>query len=374
MPMRRMISLTVALALTAALLGVPTRSQADAGIPTVSARGAILIEASSGRVLMEKNADAALEPASTTKIMTALLAIESGMLDRIVTVSDRAAGTEGSSLYLKTGETLPLLELVYGLMLQSGNDAAIAIAEAVEGNVEAFVERMNAKADLLGLRQTHFENPNGLHAAGHHTTARELCAIATAAMQNPIFREVVATQSRTAKNCSAPHTFRNKNKFLTQYEGCNGVKTGYTKAAGKCLVFAAQRNGMQLIGVILNAPNMWDDARALLDYGFSTYELQRPVSSEEISSIQIENGESSSLPVCAKYDILYPIRSDGSESLTVSKQLAESFPAPIKAGDALGEIRVFINGTLLTTVPIVAMESVPAKSFRSRWIELLERW
>lgn len=374
MSMRRLISFGTAILLAAALLSVPIGSQADSGVPTVSAKGAILIEASSGRVLMEKNADMTLEPASTTKIMTALLAIESGMLDRIVTVSDRAAGTEGSSLYLKEGETLPLIELVYGLMLQSGNDAAIAIAEAVASSVESFVEMMNAKVDSLGLRQTHFENPNGLHAEGHHTTARELCVIAAHAMQNPIFREVVATQSRTAKGCSVPHTFRNKNKFLTQYEGCNGVKTGYTKAAGKCLVFAAQRNGMQLIGVVLNAPSMWDDARALLDYGFSTYELQRPVSSDEIFSVRVENGERYSLPVRTKCDILYPIRSDGTESLTVSKHLAESFPAPIAAGDALGEIRVFLNGTLLTTVPIVATESVPAKSFRSRWMELLERW
>ena len=176
--MRRIRRGVIGLLLCAALLPLPVLSEASGSAPSVSAGGAILIEASSGRVLYEKNADGQFEPASTTKIMTAILAIESGDLDRIVTVSKRAAGTEGSSLYLKEGETLPLRELIYGLMMQSGNDAAIAIAEAVAGSAEAFVERMNEKARSLGLVKTQFQNPNGLHAEGHHTTARELCAIA----------------------------------------------------------------------------------------------------------------------------------------------------------------------------------------------------
>ncbi|MBR0081178.1 MAG: D-alanyl-D-alanine carboxypeptidase [Clostridia bacterium] len=373
--MRRLLRrLTGALLCVLFLAATPRTALAAGDAPTISAKGAILIEAASGRVLFEQNADRVLEPASTTKIMTAILAIEAGDLDRIVTVSERAAKTEGSSLYLKAGETLPLIELVYGLMLQSGNDAAVAIAEAVAGSVEDFVSQMNEKAQSLGLNDTHFANPNGLHAEGHATTARELCKIAAYAMQNETFRAVVATQARTAENGSVAHTFRNKNKFLSQYEGCNGVKTGYTKAAGKCLVFAANRDGMQLIGVVLSDPKMWDDARTLLDYGFRTFELRRVVSADEVFTVKLEDAEKNALPVAAKQDILYPIRSDGSETLSAAKSLPDALSPPIRAGDTVGTVTVSFNGTVLTTAPLVALESVSRKTFRFYWEKALALW
>ena len=193
-------------------------------------------------------------------------------------------------------------------------------------------------------------------------------------MQNAAFRTVVSTQYRVAQNCSNAHTFRNKNKYLTQYEGCNGIKTGYTKAAGKCLVFSAERNGMQLIGVVLNAPNMWEDAKTLLDFGFETFELCRIADADEIFTVPVENAEKSTLPAAAKQDILYPIRSDGTETLHVKRQICDSVCSPVEAGTALGSITATLNGTQIASVPIVALEGAHRMTFGAYWRKAIERW
>ncbi|MBR3271876.1 MAG: D-alanyl-D-alanine carboxypeptidase [Clostridia bacterium] len=365
-------------ALLAALLSLPAFALAEPSPslvpPAVSAESAFLMEASSGRILLEKNADKRMEQASTTKIMTALVAIEVGGLDRIVTVTEAAAGTEGSSIHLKAGETLPLLELLYGLMLQSGNDAAVAIALAVDGSVDKFVQRMNEKAAALGLVNTHFQNPNGLHAPEHYTTARELALLSAAAMQNETFRTIVGTTYRVCEGCSSTRSFRNKNRFLTEYPGCNGVKTGYTKAAGKCLSFAASRDGMQLVGTVLNAPKMWDDARAILDFGFSNYESHLIRSASEIFTVSVRGGEKTSLPAGLKCDILYPMRSDGAEAVSVSVSLKESVQAPVAAGDTLGTVRVTVNGEAVAEAPILARESVNRRGFGFAVRKLIGDW
>ena len=370
--LRRLILIPILV--TAVLLSTNETAKADNPSPDVSAKGAILIEAGSGRVLYEKNADVRFEPASTTKIMTAILAIESGDLDRIVTVSENSAGTEGSTINLKSGETLPLRELIYGLMLQSGNDSAVAIAESVGGSTEKFVEMMNRKAEELGLTDTHCENPNGLHVDGHETTPRELALIAAYAMRNDFFRTVVSTQYRTAENTSAAHSFRNKNKLLSTYEGYNGIKTGYTKAAGKCLVFAAKQNGMQLIGVVMQAPKMWNDAKNLLDFGFAAFEMHKICSSEDCFFIDVLKGEKKSLLAGPNQDILYPIRKDGTESISVSKSVSQSVIAPTVKEQKLGEWTVLINGTVLMHIPIVAMEDVEQIKYSDVWKNLLRSW
>ena len=361
------------LALPAFALAEPAPSSA-LPLPAVSAAGAYLMEAASGRVLYEKDADRRMEQASTTKIMTALVAIEAGGLDRIVTVTKEAAGTEGSTINLKAGETLPLIELLYGLMLQSGNDAAVMIALAVDGSVGAFVQRMNEKAAALGLMNTHFQNSNGLHAPEHYTTAKELAMLSAYAMQNETFREIVGTTYRVCEGCSSMRSFRNKNKFLTEYPGCNGVKTGYTKAAGKCLAFAAERDGMQLIGTVLNAPRMWDDARTLLDFGFANYECHTLASASENFTVQVADGEKSTLPAGLKCDILYPIRSDGSEAVSVSVSLKERVQAPVTAGETLGTVRVTVNGEPVAEAPILARESVEKRSYGFALRKLIAEW
>ena len=213
----------------------------------VNAQGAVVMDADTGEVLFEQNADARLPMASTTKIMTALVALGEGNLDRTYTVKAEYAQVEGSSMYLREGETLTLRDTLYGLMLESGNDAAVAIAGEC-GGYGSFVQKMNDKAAELGLTDTHFENPNGLPADGHYTTARELAKITAAALRDPVFRQIVATRTYTV----GERTLSNHNRLLSMYDGAIGVKTGYTRAAGRCLVSAAERNGRTLIAVTLH--------------------------------------------------------------------------------------------------------------------------
>ncbi len=237
----------------------------------ISATSAILIDASSEKVIFQKNAYERLPMASTTKIMTALIACESGKLKKTVKISPVASSTEGSSLWLKPGEKQKLGDLTYGLMLKSGNDAAVAIAEYIAGSVDAFSLLMNKRAKELGAKNTQFKNPSGLHEEGHYTTAYDLALITRKAMKNKYFSKIVSTKTKTIPNKSEKwdRALTNHNKMLWRYEGCNGVKTGYVKVSGRCLVTSAKRGKIKLICVTLNAPSDWNDHRILLDYGFS---------------------------------------------------------------------------------------------------------
>ena len=238
--------------------------------PQVEAEAAVVMVAGTNQVLFEKNASAIMYPASTTKIMTLITALEKGDLASIVTVSPRAAAVDGSSLDLRPGDKLTLRNMVTGLMLVSGNDAATAIAEHVAGSVPAFVALMNAKAAKLGAINTHFTNPHGLpDPINHYTTAYDLALISAYAMNNPDIVKIVSTREADIPflNRKEVHV-TNTNKLLKTYPGINGLKTGYTREAGDCLVAGARRNSVQLITVVLNDDNRWTDAAALLDYGF----------------------------------------------------------------------------------------------------------
>ena len=336
-----------------ALFAVPAAAQAD----SVPAEAAYLMEANSGRELMAQNADARLPMASTTKIMTALLAAESGRMDETVAVARTAVGTEGSSMYLKDGETMPLVDLVYGLMLTSGNDAAVAIACALDGGVPRFVERMNARAAELGLNDTHFANPNGLPDAEHYTSARDLCTLAAVAMRNETFAEIVRTQYHKTEG-SVVHTLKNKNRLLWEYEGGVGVKTGYTKAAGKCLVFAAERGGMLLVGVVLNCPTMWDTAKAMLNHGFAAYRIRHFLDKTAVFSLPVQNGVKKALSAAPISGILYPTEIDGSETFAVEAAFQPELTAPIYAGTQVGTATLYRNGEPVLSVPITATETV----------------
>lgn len=234
---------------------------------STSAASAILVDAGSGDVLYEQNADAKMLIASTTKIMTALVAIREGNLSDTVTVSKTAACTEGSAMYLGIGEELTLETLLYGLMLCSGNDAAVAVAEHVGGSVEGFVAMMNEAAEEIGLTSTSFANPNGLDHENHYSTARDMAILAGEAMKNATFRRIVSTKIVSIGGRS----MTNHNKLLSMAEGCIGLKTGYTRAAGRTLVSCAERSGHRLIAVTLRDGNDWADHQALFDYGFSAY-------------------------------------------------------------------------------------------------------
>jgi D-alanyl-D-alanine carboxypeptidase len=244
--------------------------------PFAHARADALIDVASGRLLAGHNGDKAMKIASLTKIMTAIVAIENGRLDDTVTVSKNAAGKEGSSLYLRLGEKIKLENLLYGLMLRSGNDAATAIAEHVGGSLEGFVYLMNRKAEELGLTHTHFANPHGLDHEQHYSSANDLAVLTAYALHNDTFKTIVRTKYRKAPNPneSWDYEWKNKNRMLTMYEGADGVKTGYTKQALRCLVSSATRGGQQLVAVTLNDGDDWQDHRKLLDYGFARFPLQ----------------------------------------------------------------------------------------------------
>ena len=263
---------------TPAMSGSEVLPAGEASLPIaltgVSARGAVLMEADSGQVIFGQNQHAKLPMASTTKIMTALVALESLPLDTRITIPPEAVGIEGSSIYLCEGEILTLEDLLYALLLESANDAAVAIALSVDGSVEAFAARMNRKAYELGLTNTHFVNPHGLDHEEHYTTAYELGVITAAALQNPAFRQICSTDRKTIPlhGEEGVRLLLNHNKLLDSFDGCIGVKTGFTKKTGRCLVSAAEREGVTLVAVTLNAPDDWRDHTAMLEYGFGMYE------------------------------------------------------------------------------------------------------
>ncbi len=247
----------------------------SADVPGVSAGQAILMDGETGKVLYEKNADEKAYPASTTKIMTALITIETlekydSPIEQKITVPKAAQGVEGSSIYLKTGEKISIEDLLYGLMLVSGNDAAVALAEIIGGSQENFVAMMNERAAQMGCSSTNFVNPNGLFDENHYTTAKDMAIITREAMKNETFREIVAAKFHKADRQESDYiTFYNKNKTVHEFEGGIGVKIGYTKNSGRTLAAAAQRDGKTMICVVMSAPDWFNDAYRLMEYGFS---------------------------------------------------------------------------------------------------------
>lgn len=309
----------------------------------MSAQSAVVIDADTGEVRYEHNADAVLPMASTTKIMTAIVAIEQGDIDRTYTVKPEYTQTEGSSMYLKPEETVSIRDTLYGLMLMSGNDAALAIAGECGGQ-EAFVQAMNDKAEALGLTNTHFENPNGLDGETHHTTARELAELTAYALQNPDFREIVSTKNITC----AGRTMVNHNKMLSLYEGAIGVKTGYTKKCGRCLVSAAERNGRTLIAVTLNDPDDWNDHCTMLDEAFAQYS---PVTLHEagdtVGKVTVEGGTAQSVPLIAGHEVIAYLAPG--EQVTDSLRGRPFVYATVAGGDYYGEIVYQIGEHILKT-------------------------
>jgi len=283
---------------------------------SVSARSAILMEQTTGRVLFEKDAHTKRRIASITKIMTAIIAIESGKMDETVTVSNRAVRTEGSSIYLKPNEKIKLEHLVYGLMLRSGNDSAVAIAEHVAGSLEGFVFLMNQKAAEIGMTNTEFANPHGLDdAENHYSTAYDMALLMRYAMQNEKFREISGTKVYRAPNPNEKwdRVWRNKNKLLTNlYEYCTGGKTGYTKRAKRTLVTTASKKGLDLIAVTLNAPDDWNDHISMYEYGFGNYKLAKVENDQIVKKVKDDFYRKK---ITANRDILYPITEKEMESV-----------------------------------------------------------
>ena len=348
----------------AAVLFLPLNAQA------VSAQKAYVLDAVSGRVLYEKNATERSLIASTTKIMTALIVCEQcNVLDRM-RIPTEAVGIEGSSMYLQEGEVLTIQELLYGLMLSSGNDAAVALAIYCGGTVEGFAELMNDKARNLGLSGTHFENPNGLDSPGHYSTAKDLAKLAAYAMENPIFYKTVSAKSVKA----GERYLTNHNKLLWRVEGADGVKTGFTKAAGRILVSSATREGRRLIAVTIDDPDDWDDHAALLEEGFSRYCVQRIVTAGQyIDTLEVVGGDNHKVQVLAAENFDYAIASDERPQLALPGPGFVYAPA-VEGADA-GYAYVLIEGKAIGKVPVVfgeTIEQTPTEE-KSFWQKLFHR-
>lgn len=348
--------------LAVALL-IPVKAEA------VSARRAYVLDAVSGRELFVRNPDERSLIASTTKIMTALIVCEQcNVLDRM-RIPKEAVGIEGSSMYLKEGEVLTLQELLYGLMLSSGNDAAVALAIYCGGTVEGFAELMNDKARNLGLTGTHFENPNGLDSPGHYSTARDLAKLAAYAMKNPIFYKTVSAKSvRIGERCLTNH-----NKLLWKLEGADGVKTGFTKAAGRILVSSATRQGRRIIGVTIDAPDDWNDHCRLLNEGFARYQDRKIVQAGQRVSVQeVLGGDARRIEMLAAEDFSYALAAEECPQLVLP---GPGFVyAPAVEGAEAGFAYVLINGTVIGKVPVVYGATVEqeAEEQKGFWQKLFE--
>ena len=335
----------------AAVLLLPVQTQA------VSARSAYVLDAVSGRVLFAKNADEKRLIASTTKIMTALVVCEQcNVLDRM-RIPREAVGIEGSSLYLQEGEVLTVQELLYGLMLHSGNDAAVALAIYCGGTVEGFVQLMNDKARNLGLKNTHFENPNGLDAPGHGASARDLAVLAAYAMENPVFAKTVSAKSVRI----GQRYLTNHHKLLWRLEGADGVKTGYTRASGRVLVSSAKRNGRRLIAVTIDDPQDWQDHEALLEQGFSRYRMQTLVrQGDTVGTLEVAGGENSRITLVAAEDFSYPVTQEEQAQLAIP---GPGFVyAPVVEGAAAGEVYVLLSGKAVGRIPVTYGQTVEGKT------------
>ncbi len=339
-------------------------------MPDNSARCAIVIDAESKNVICSKNADEKRGMASTTKIMTALVALEGFDTDREYTIPREAVGVEGSSVYLKENEKLTLRELLYCMMLESGNDAATAIAICCGGSVDSFADMMNSRASEMGLVNSHFDNPHGLNSSEHYTTARELAIITAEAMQYPLFREIVGCKTASVRYDGKEKARRlvNHNKLLFSYEGANGIKTGYTRADGKCLVSSATRNGLTLIAVSLSDNSPTSTHRMLLDMCYEQYE-QRTIAEEGAlkAEIPLENCTDDFVTVCnpKKISLCLPKGADLRISLTLPKKI----DSRVEENTILAYATCYFGDEIVYVINLEATESTDTKK-RCLW-ELL---
>lgn len=356
-----------ALGLSLCLVGALCPVARAAG-PEVSAQSAVVLTADTGTVLFEKDGHTPRPVASTTKIMTALLALEAAQErgDPLVDITQEMVAVEGSSMGLQAGDSISLTGLAAGMLLASGNDAANAAALYLEGSLESFAARMNQRAAALGMEDTHFVTPSGLdgedaQGLGHLSTAYDMALLARAALEDQAFRQLCSSPSLAVEFAEPVKrvTYTNHNKLLTQYQGCVGVKTGFTKEAGRCLVSAAEQDGALLIAVTLNAPNDWEDHTALLDYGFSQVEpyqlaggdvrLTVPVvgSPEEAVSLRGSNGGEVTLPLGQGAQVERVVHAP------------KFLYAPLEAGEQVGEICWYLEGQLLGSAPLTAAGAAP---------------
>lgn len=376
---RRVLSLLLGSFL---VLSLPVK--AASALPKVNAKGAALIEQESGRVLYEKEGEQPLPMASTTKIMTCILAIEQGDLNDIVTTSKRASIAPPVKLHLKVGEKQRLGDLLYALMLQSDNDVAVAVAEHIGGSVEHFGEMMTAKAREIGAQHTSFKTPNGLDAEGHYASAHDMALIGAYAMKNPEFKRIVTTTLVTIPTQptegSRVHDLQCKNRFIYSYEGADGIKTGFTNKAGHCFVGSASRGDMQLVAAALGSgwgsrgkTQKYTDVINMMNYGFKHYQMYTLVSPEkEVICIPVKKAIVKEVGADCKATIRLPLTLAEKEKVTIKTVVPDEVTAPVKQGDEIGHIEIICEGTTLAEAPLYANSDINKASvfdYVKKWLK-----
>lgn len=380
--LRRLSALALSLAITSLLFSpIPAAAAQEDNMPLpLSSASALLMEKETGTVLLQQNAHQKLEPASVTKVMTLLLvmeAVDSGRLslDESVPVSAHAAGMGGSQVYLKEGERLSVSDLIKCVAVVSGNDCAVALAERLSGSESAFVEQMNQKAQALGMEDTHFVNCTGLPAPGHLTSAYDIALMSRQLLlHHPDIRQYTTIWTDSIRNGAFGLT--NTNRLIRFYDGATGLKTGFTASAQYCMSAAAQRNGMELIAVVMKAPTTaqrFQDASCLLDYGFANYALLTPQPESPLAPIDVLLGQSKTVQPQLQRECRLLVEKAQADQITTRVDLARDVQAPVDPGQTLGEFQVYVGEQLRDTVPIVAAQGVERLSVPGLFSQLFRR-
>jgi D-alanyl-D-alanine carboxypeptidase (penicillin-binding protein 5/6) len=345
-----------------------------------NAKAAVLIEANSGRVLFEKNSNLSLPMASTTKIMTAysvLKRVEN--LDTKVEISSKSVGVEGTSMYLKKGDIYTIKDLLKGMLLASGNDASVALALHFSGSVEEFALIMNADAKEMGLKNTSFANPHGLDQKNHYTSAHDLAIITTHAMKYDFFKEIVKQKSDMVAPVNSPdsrmQTVVNKNKLLGNFAPATGVKIGFTDDAGRCLVSSGTQNGLDLVCVVLNCPDMFRESKKLLEYGFENYIYTKLLESYKIHrSIAIKSGREKDVKICTKQEFFYPLTLDESYDIEYILQVPDEIKAPIEKEELVGQYKIMLKDKEIFCCDVYALDKVKSVEFNESLKDIMNNW
>lgn len=353
---------------------------AAAAEPDIAAAGAVLMEKESGRVLWARNADEVMPMASTTKIMTAVLVLENAGLNDTVTVCREAVSAPKVKIDLQEGEHMTVEQLLYALMLRSANDAAVALAVHVGGSTDAFCRAMTEKAAALGCTDTVFVTPNGLDKGDHHSTPHDMAIIAAYALNDPDFVRIVNTKHISFSTDKKTYDLTTTDRFLSEYSGAMGIKTGFTGKAGHCFAGAAKRDGMTLISVVLASGwgsagknKKWTDTKALMDYGFENYKLTEVVKSGEVcGETEVKNGKKQKIKVVYGENCTLPLRPD--ERADIETRITPFINAPTEKGSIAGRAYITVNGEKLAELPLLTAESTEAQNFGDRLAEIIKRW
>lgn len=349
--------------------------------PKVNAISAVIVDGDTGRILWGKNENKPMAMASTTKIMTALVALENSDIKKETTVSKNATLASPVKMHLSVGEKMTIEQLLYAMMLQSYNDSAVAVAEAVGGSVEKFCTMMNEKAKEIGCSDTVFETPNGLDKGNHHSTAEDMSKIGVYALKNQNLMKIMNTRDYTFKSSKTTYSFVNKDRLLSEYEGAIGMKTGFTGKAGHCFVGAANRGDITLVSVVLASgwgtagkSRKWIDTKALLNYGFNNYKKYSIINGSEKMNISIDKAEKEIAELKYKDSVDLLLSENEKANLKIENELPQNITAPINYGDSVGIGKIYTGNTLLKTVKIISAENIEKIGVEYNIKKLINQW